>query len=182
MKKLISILFLLCSCSYMNTEHTNHMYTGAVVGQDTAIKRINHTRGQEKEIGAVIGLERSINRSRYGIELDYDNRTIDSEIRTLNCRLVYTYNYLSTDRFQLFVGLAGGLGWSGDDGYPLLQDDDNDSSGLTGVVDFRTGVRLSITDTTQLKLQYKINHLSRPFVNDPGSNTDCVELGFVIEF
>lgn len=182
MKKLISILFLLCSCSYMNTEHTDYMYTGALVGQDTAIKRINHAKGQEKEIGAVIGLERSINRSRYGIEIEYDKRTIDSGLRTINCRLVYTYSLLQKGPWEAFAGIAGGLGWSGDDGYKLLQDEDNDSSGLTGVMDFRTGVRLKVTRDVQLKLQYKLNHVSRPFVHDPGSNTDCVEFGIVIEF
>ena len=173
--RLLPLIFLLFSCS------PNYIYIGGITGQDTAIHSINHTQSQEAVYGATIGTGWTHDRFRYGVEFDYNHREAEAGLDTTNLRIVCTYDVITREKWEVFVGLAGGFGWSWDDDYALLSAE-RGSEGLTGVMDIRLGFRYDLSDRTELKLQYKLDHLSRPFIHDRGSNTDEVELGIVIHF
>ena len=171
--KLISLIFLLFSCS------PHYVYIGGITGQDTAVHSINHALESKSTYGATIGTGWTHDRFGYGVEFDYNHR--EAGLDTTNLRIVCTYDVMTRAKWEVFVGLAGGLGWSWDDDYDLLCAE-RDSEGLTGVMDLRVGLRFDLSDRTQLKVQYRLNHISRPFIHDRGSNTDEIELGFVIHF
>ena len=175
---ILSVLSLL-SCT---TITQNYSYTGALIGQNTMIDTIDHSNGDESEAACIIGRGKISDRWRYGMELETDRRVMNESINTINVRVYTTYDIVQVDRVGLFIGVGGGLGYCLDSEYKLLSDDNHDSSGMTGVLDFRTGVHVSLSEWTEIQAQYKLNHISRPFVNDAGSNTDCIEFGIIFKW
>jgi hypothetical protein len=115
-----------------------------------------------------IGLYKHYDRLRVGTEINYDTRA-----SSVNSRMVGTYDFIRYKDINAFAGVAAGVGWAQDNDYKLLIGEGG-SYGLTGVCDARIGLRYEIKDNLNIKLEYKLDHISRLHQNDMGSNDDVV--------
>lgn len=166
MSRIICILILLTSCAHIDSASIS---SGA--GRNTFISPIDHSDG-ESMASLDVGLWKHWKRIRYGVEISVDHRETEQEMTSVGSKLVCTYDIIQKDNISLYTGLAGGLGYTPDE-YDLF----DNSTGITGLIDIRLGIRI-----WKVLLEYRMSHISRVWHNDPGSNADAITIGFEWEF